>query len=291
MSEPGSVTGPGGLRRHAPFFYPSLMLGVFFLIPFGIMVVTSFYHRIPSGFWEPGFEFTHYLRFFSPLFTRHLWVSVEFSLIAATLACAIAFPFTYFLSRAPRRTQVVTLVYVLCVLSLSEVIVAFSWSMLLSRAAGISNLFVWLGLMDKPTSWARGYWAVTLGLTYFNLPFSVLIMYPQCTRLDPGITEAAQTMGASPVRTFFTVVVPVLRPTILTAWILMFVFTMGAFVTPQWLGKPEHWMYAILIADEALSRGNVPFAAALSMFLLVATLGLVALTVWLGRKQRIGDLR
>ena len=278
--------GPRGLAQHLPFLYPAVMLGVFFLIPFGIMVVTSFYHRIESGFYEPGFEFTHYFRFFSPLFTTHLWVSIQFSLLAATLSCMVAFPFTYFVSRLPRRPQVLMLVFVLCVLSLSEVIVAFSWSQLLSRAAGLPKILHWIGVLEKPQSWARGYYAVLFGLTYFNLPFAVLIMYPQCTRLDRELTEAAQTMGASPVRTFFTVVVPLLRPAIMTAWILLFVFSMGAFVTPQWLGRPEDWMYAILIGDQALFRGNLPFASALAMFFLVVTLGLVAIAVRLGRKQR-----
>ena len=267
--------------------YPSIMLGAFFLVPFAIMIIVSFFERIEgaqSGY-VPGFEFTHYARFFSPLFTNAVWVSVKFATIASVLSVVIAFPFTYFLSRFDRRLQVVTLVFILSVLSLSEVIVAYSWSVLLSRTAGISNLFVFLGFMEKPTSWTPGYTAVLLGLTYFNMPFATLIMYPQCTRLDRELTEAAQTLGASPMRTFFSVVVPLLWPTILTAFIVLFVFTMGAFVTPQWLGRPEHWMFAILIGDQALSRGNIPFAAAMSMFFMTITLLLVLCTVWLGRKK------
>lgn len=273
------------LRKHVFVAYSAVMLGVFFLIPFAIMIRMSFNHRIESGFYESGWELTHYARFFSPLFTTHLWVSIEFSIMTAALAVLIAFPFTYFLSRYGRRVQVVALVFVLSVLSLSEVIVAYSWSVLLSKPAGISNLLVWLGVMEKSTSWARGFWAMILGLTYFNLPIAVLIMYPQCTRLDHEITEAAQTLGASPVRTFVTIVIPMLRSTIMTAFIILLVFTMGAYVTPIWLGKPEHWMYAVLVGDEALRRGNHPFAAALAMFFLLVTLILVAITVWLGRQR------
>ena len=267
--------------------YPTAMLGIFFVVPFFIMIGVSFFERVEgtqSGY-APGLELTHYLRFFSPLFTRHVLVSIEFATIAAILSVIIAFPFTYFISRFGRRSQVLTLVFVLSVLSLSEVIVAYSWSVLLSRTAGISNFFVMLGIMDKPTSWTPGYGAVLMGLTYFNLPFATLIMYPQCTRLDSELTEAAQTLGASPIRTFFTIVVPLLWPTILTAFIVLFVFTMGAFVTPQWLGRPEHWMFAILIGDQALNRGNIPFAAAMSMFFMAITLLLVAASVWLGRKK------
>lgn len=279
-----AVKAPGRGILH----YPALMLVIFFLIPLGIMVVVSFYHRTQS-FYEPGFEFTHYLRINKPLYLKTLWQSFEFSFIATTAAVMIAFPFTFILSRYPRRPQVVALVFILCVLSLSEVIVAFSWSVLLSRPAGISNFFTLLGLMDKPTSWSRGYWSVLIGLTYFNLPFAVLVMYPHCTRLDREITEAAQTMGASPLRAFFTVVVPILRPAMVTAWIILFVFTMGALVTPQWLGKPEHWMFANHIASEVFERGNVPFGAALAIFYLLVTVILVSIS--LRFRKPVGEAR
>ncbi len=272
------------IRRHIPFGYAGLVLGVFFLLPFAIMVLISFSENISSGLWIYGFELTHYERFFSPLFIIHLWVSVKFGVLAAGIAVVITFPFTFFLSRYRRRVQVLSLVFVLCVLSLSEVIAAYSWSVMLSKPAGISNLFVLLGLMEKSTSWSRGYWSVLIALTWFNMPLAVLIQFPNCSRLDRELTEAAQTLGASPVRTFLTVVIPILRPTILTAFLILFVFTMGAFVTPIWLGQPEQWMYAVLIGDEALRRANQPFASALAMFYVVVTIILVGVTVRLGRR-------
>ena len=272
------------IKRHVPFGYAGLMLGLFFLLPFAVMVAISFSENISSGLWIYGFELTHYKRFFSPLFTTHLWVSVKFAVLSAVISIVITFPFTFFLSRYGRRVQVLSLVFVLCVLSLSEVIVAYSWSVMLSKPAGISNLFVLLGLMETSTSWARGYWSVLIALTWFNLPLAVLIQYPSCSRLDREVTEAAMTLGASPARTFLTVVIPILRPTILTAFLILFVFTMGAFVTPIWLGQPEQWMYAVLIGDEALRRANQPFASALAMFYLVVTTVLVLITVRLGRQ-------
>ena len=282
-----AVTGSGmagQIKRHIPFGYAGLMLGIFFLLPFAFMVVISFSENISSGLWIYGFELTHYERFFSPLFITHLWVSVKFAVLASLISVAITFPFTFFLSRYGRRVQVLSLVFVLCVLSLSEVIVAYAWSVMLSKPAGISNLFVLLGFMEKSTSWARGYWSVLIALTWFNLPLAVLIQFPNCSRLDREVTEAAMTLGASPVRTFLTVVVPILQPTIMTAFLILFVFTMGAFVTPIWLGQPEQWMYAVLIGDEALRRANQPFASALAMFYLVVTTILVLITVRLGRQ-------
>lgn len=280
-----AMVGARGSLKNGMLHYATVMLVVFFMIPFAIMIATSFYHRVGTGTYEPGFEFTHYLRFFSPLFVQHLGVSVYFSVLASLAAVAIATPFSYLLARCPRRLLVLILTFVLCVISLSEVIVSLSWSILLSRTAGVSNLLVWLGIMDRPQSWSRGFWAVLMALTYFNLPFAILILFPHCSRIDKALLEAAATLGARPPYVFGTVVLPILWPSILTCFIILFVFTMGAYVTPQWLGRPEDWMYAILIVDQAIFRNNVPFAAALAIFFLATTLFLTYLSMRLGRRR------
>lgn len=276
------------LKRFPIGLYPTFMMGVFFLIPFIIMLVVSFFARTASTY-EPGFEFTHYARFFSPLFTTHLLVSVQFSVLASILSVAAAVPFTYFISRFRRRPQVIALVFLLCVLTLSEVIVAYSLSVVMSRSSGLPSFVEWLGLIDKARSWYPGYLANLFGLSFFNIPFAVLILFPSCTRLDRELTEAAQTMGASPFRSFTTIVLPLLDRTIMAALVLLFVFTMGAFVTPSWLGRPEDTMMAQLIANQALNRGNIPFAAALSMFFMAVTIILSLITVRLRRGDRVGQ--
>jgi len=277
-----------GTNRETPRYgvlgYPTLMLGVFFLGPFGIMVAVSFFHRVPGGFYEPAFELANYARFFTPLFVEHLVLSMYVAVLVAVICVSIGFPFTYLLTRLPRRTQVLWLVFLLSVLSLSEVIVAFSWSVLLSRTAGVSNLLAWAGLMDKPASWTPGFPAMLLGLTYLAFPYTVLMLYPPLSRLDPELGEAARTMGASPLRTFFTVVVPVLRPAILAGLIMVFVFVLGAYLIPQILGRPQHWTLSVLITDQAIYQSNLPFAAAMAVFLLAASLGLIALTLGIGRR-------
>lgn len=265
---------PLNLTRATLLSYPAILLFIGFAVPMAIMLASSFYHRTET-YYERGFEFTHYLRAFDWLYLSAMWNTVRLSVIAATLAVMLAFPFTYFLAGYSRRVQTVILVIVLGVLSLSEVIVAFSWSNALSRPAGISNLFVWLGFMERPASWARGLPAILIALSYFNLSIAILILYPHCTRLDPSYTEAARTMGTSPLRTSYKIILPILRKPLISTWIVLFVFTMGAVVTPQWLGKPDQWMLAVHISKQAVQLGNIPFAAALSVVFLLVTVVLV----------------
>lgn len=264
--------------------WPTLMLGVFFLVPLGIMVAVSFFHRVPGGFYEPAFELTNYARFFTPLFVDHLGFSLYVAVLVAMISVSAGFPFCLFLSRLSHRTQVLWLVFLLSVLSLSEVIIALSWSILLSRTAGISNLLAAMGILDAPTAWTPGFPAVLMGLCYLAFPYVVLTLYPSVSRLDPELTEAARTLGASPLRTFFTVVVPVLRNAIVAGILMVFVFTLGAYLIPQILGRPQHWTLTVLITDQAIYQSNLPFAAALAVFLLAASLVLIGLTLSLGRR-------
>ncbi len=281
-------SGKAAMARLLPrllLAYPGVMLGVFFLAPFGIMITVSFFHNVPNAFYEPGFAFDNYARFFSPLFTDRLMFSLMMSMAVAVVCVTIAFPFTYLLTRSSHRAQTLWLVLILSVLSLSEVIIAFGWSILLSRSAGLSNLLVLVGLMDRPQSWTPGLAAAMTGYVYLTLPYAVLTLYPALSRLDPQLVEAARTMGATQARAFFTVVVPACRQPIVAGLVLVFVFTLGVYLIPQILGRPQHWTLPVLITDQALFQANMPFAAALAVFLLATSLVLILFTLWLGRAR------
>ena len=263
--------------------YPSVMLGLFFLIPFAIMLAVSFFHRVEGAFYEPAFELANYARFYSPFFLKILSFSIGLSAAAAMISVAIAFPFTYFLTRMDRRLQIAALVFLLAVLSLSEVIIGFAWSTLLSRTAGISNVLVAAGLLERSAAYYPSFQALLVGLVYLSFPYAVLVLYPALSRLDPEYSDAAKMLGASPLRTFFTIVVPLMKRPIISTGILAFVFTLGAYILPQTLGRPQHWTLSVHITDQAIFQANMPFAAAMAILLLLVTLILVAITLLIGR--------
>ncbi len=277
---------PIGFRAHVPLVYPALMLAIFFIIPFSIMMAVSFFHREPGGFYIPGFEFTNYGNLYTALFGRTLFFSLFIAGLSAAVCVCIGFPFTFFISRMRRRAQVFWLVFLMSVLSLSEVIVGFAWSLLLSRTAGLSNLLVWFGLMDKPVAWYPGFTALLFGICYLAFPYTVLILYPPLSRLDPALPEAAQTLGASPIRTFFTVVVGSLRNAIVASFVMVFVFTLGVYLLPQILGRPRQWTLSVLITDQAIYQTNMPMAASMAIFFMFVSLLLVLLTMVIGKGKQ-----
>jgi putative spermidine/putrescine transport system permease protein len=268
-----------------PIAVPAGVLAVFFLVPFGIMVAVSFFERVQGGFYEPAFVLDNYARFLSLFFGRVLGFSVLLAALVATIAVAIALPFTHRLAHLSRRAQIVWLVALLSVLSLSEVIIGFAWSTLLSRTAGITNLLVLAGVMAEPVSLSPSFGAVLTGMVYQAFPYAVLVLYPALVRLDPALDEAARTLGASPLRAFFTVVLPALRRSVLATLILVFVFALGSYLIPQMLGRPQHWTLSVLVTDQAIYQSNMPFAAAMAVFMVLACLGLIGLASLVGAER------
>lgn len=265
---------------------PALALAALFLVPFAIMLGVSVAERDPGGFYKSGFDPGHYARFFSPFFGGILLVSVMFSAGAAAIAIALATPFTLALAAMTRRAQTVILVALLAMLSLSEVIIGFAMSVLLSRSEGLGAALAALGLTAEPLAFVPGAGGLIAGLVYLGFPYAVLTLYPAISRLDPAMTEAARSMGATPLRAFIDVTLPTLRAPLLGAGALVFVFTLGSYLLPQLLGRPQHWTLSVHITDQAVFQSNLPFAAAMAVFLLVVALALTGLTARLAGRAR-----
>jgi len=278
---------PNSVKDYGPLLYPALMLLVFFAIPFGIMIAVSFFQRDPAGFYTVDFVFSNYERFLSAFFGKVLSFSVGLAVLVSLICTVISFPFTYLLTRLKRRTQVFWLVGILSVLSLSEVIIGFSWSSLFSRTAGLTNLLVSLGILDSPTSLYPSFGAVLTAMVYQALPYTILVLYPSLARFDTSYLEAAKTMGASPIRAFMNVMVPVQRNTLIATLIMVFVFALGSYLLPQILGRPQHWTLSVLITDQAIYQSNMPFAAAMAVFLVLISLALIGLTLLIGKEEKV----
>ncbi|WP_353475167.1 ABC transporter permease [Salipiger sp. H15] len=269
---------------YLPILLPAFALFAFYVVPFGSMVGMSFFHNLGGGAYEEVFTLENYARLFSPFFLSVLATSFEVAFLVALFAIVVGFPFTYLLVNARRGTQVFWLIVMLSVLSLSEAIIGFAWSTLLSRTAGIGVLFEALGLTEKAQSYAPSLGAVLAGVTYIAMPYAVLLLYPILSRIEPDIEQASRTLGASPLRAFFNVIVPMHRTPIVVSFVMIFVFTLGSYLLPQILGRPTNWTLSVVISDQALLQSNMPFAAALSIFLMTVTILLVLLVTLMNRK-------
>jgi len=265
---------------------PTLMVLALCVVPILILLQLSVAHRDEGALWSPGFEATQYRLLLDPLFLRVAAFSFATAILTAAIAVTVAFPTAYFISRMRRRAQVAWLVGLLSTLSLSEVLIVFSFQVLLSGSGGLVKTLVALGLMDSPHSLYPNFIAVVVGLVYLVLPYIILFLYPAASQLDDDIPAAAATMGASPVRTFLTVTLPIVRGPLISAATLVVIWTVGSYLTPLVLGRPQHWTIGVHISTAAMTTGNLPLAAARAVGLVALMAGLLAAARLLGRRWR-----
>jgi putative spermidine/putrescine transport system permease protein len=266
--------------------WPSIALLTLVVVPLVLLVRISLASPDPSGLWTSGVSLDGYRALFGREFGGALLYSLGVSIVVAAASVGLGLPLTHFITRMSRRRQVVWLVFLLVTLSLSDVLIAFSWQVMLSKRGGLSSVLVMLGILDRPTSLAPGSGAVIASLIYLVMPFTVLTLYPALSRLSPSLIEAARTLGASPVVAFRTVIIPLIGRSVMAAFVMALVLTLGAYVSPIVLGKPQGWTVAVLIGNAALAGHNVPRAAAMSVSLLGSVLLLGGAVVWITRARR-----
>ena len=268
--------------------WPALLLMTFAAIPLALLLRVSVAPPDPNGLWSPGVTLGSFGALGEREIAGALLYSVVLAVAVAAMSLGLGFPLTYLITRMRRRPQVVWLVFLLATLSLSDVLIAFSWQVMLAKRIGLSNIFVWLGLMDEPGSLTPSNGAVIACLVYLVMPFTVLTLYPGLSRLNRELVEAARTLGASPLRSFFSVVIPIAKGPSMIAFLMSAVLTLGAYVPPMVLGRPQYWTMAVLVGTTALSGHNLSRASAMSLSLLGVTVLLAVVTAQVarGRKTR-----
>lgn len=274
------------LSNYITLIPSSVMIGLFFLIPFVLIVMSSVAVTSPDGNLSYGFDLTHFERFATWFYIKRALFSLTICALIAVLSLVIAFPFTYMLTRFSERARTCWLIYILAQLSLSEVLIAFSWQILLSRRSGIGNILEFIGIVEKSFAMAPNAGAVIAALVYLAVPFAVLLLYPALARMDRSLIEAARTLGTSDMGTFFRIVIPVNRSALVSGLVTIFVLTLGAIIVPQVLGRPEHWTLSVLITDQAIFNFNLPFASALAVVLLSLSGSMVAAVMKIGGGKR-----
>lgn len=256
------------------------------VVPLCLLLRISVAPTDPAAPWAHGFSWVAYQSLIDRDAVRSLLQSLQMAVIVAMISLILGYPLTYFITRMPRRPQVAWLIFLLATLTLSDVLIAFSWQVMLSKRVGMSKLLVAVGLMSQPDSLVPSVGAVLACLVYLVIPFTVLTLYPSLSDLEPALIEAARTMGASPLRAFTSVILPATRTPIIMAFVLAIVLTLGSYVPPIALGRPEQWPMAVLIGNAALAGHDLPRAATMSVLLLVVTV-LLALGAMRAQRQTV----
>ena len=277
--------GPGRIRgwvnAHSESIvlgYPLAMLVLFFAVPLVLLVATSFYPKPSGEYYRIGFTLEHYVRLFTvPLYLERLAFTIGLSMGTAFACLAIGYPVAYTLarmdSRLRRRVYITTIVSTMW---LTYIIRSYAWTVILSKNGVLNELLLTLGVIDEALALTPGIWALGIGMTYVFLPFAILTLYSSINNINPELEEASKNLGANRVETFRRVTLPLSRNGIYSAWMLVFILALGAYIVPRILGTPAQWTLPVIIGDQALSHLNVPFGAALSLVMMVVVIAILA---------------
>jgi spermidine/putrescine transport system permease protein len=261
-----------GLQVLFLIFPSAFWLIVFFLAPLLIVLAISFGRRGTYGgvVWELNFE--NYLRFFDPLYLRIFARSVYIALATTFFCLLLGYPLAFFIARRPARVRNSLLVLLMVPFWTNFLVRTYAWILIL-RGEGLINLLLKsLGLIQAPLPLLYNDGAIIVGLVYGWLPDMVLPCYAAIERLDYSLVEAAQDLYANNVKAFLRVVLPLTAPGIVAGSILVFIPSLGAYVTPDLLGGAKSVMIGNLIQQQFLSVRDWPFGGAVSFVLMAIML-------------------
>ena len=289
-----------GLRngRTAVIGVPYLWLIVFFVLPFLVLLRISLTHIGPDG--DPFaplytvvdgtvqwlLHYENYLSIFrdsagpdgqtGPLgqtiyFTAYL-TSLKYATLTTLLCLILGFPFAWFIARSRESLRTPMLTMVMLPFWTPLLLRVYSWKGLLADQGLFNRMLMSMGLIDEPLHLLYSDVSMLAGMTYIYLPFMIMPLYANLSKLDTRLLEAAYDLGASPWKAFWLVTIPLSRAGIIAGCMLVFIPALGEFVIPSLLGGAENIMIGRVVWDEMFAANNWPRASALAVVMILMIL-------------------
>ncbi len=261
---------------------PALWLAAFFLAPLGFTVVFSFGRSIFGGV-EFGFTLENYRTALSGFNGTTFLRTIVFALSASALCLTVAYPVAYFLARHTHRRRTPAMVLILIPYFSSFLIRIMALHMLMSRGGFAEAVLNALALHTGPLDVLDTQIAVFIGMVYAYLPIAIVPLFVVLDRIPKPLLEASRDLGASRLKTFVFVTLPLSRPGVATAILLTAVPMLGEMVIPKLLGGSKGVLMGQAISAQFLQSQNYPLGAAMAVLVLVAVGVMVVLLARLTR--------
>jgi spermidine/putrescine transport system permease protein len=249
-----------------------IWLGLFFIVPLLTIIVISFMSRGQGGVAELPYTLEHYERTFG-VFSSVLVRSIRIAVITTIICLFIGYPLAFFIStRKDRMFQNLCLFFVILPFWTNFLVRTYAWRILLGEEGTINSLLLTLGWIQQPLEMLNTELAVLIGLVYGFFPFMVLPIYASVERFDFKFVDAAHDLGANDWTVFWRIVLPMTLPGVYAGAALVFIPSVGAFVTPDLLGGTRGLMIGNLISRQFGGSGNMPLGSALSVVMMVVVM-------------------
>ncbi len=259
-----------------------VILGVTVAVPFLLMSAMSLWEQVGFGYGD-GWSLGNYAEIAGePLYTTLLLRSLAMAMAATLMTVVLVYPMAYFLAFHVHRNKLVWLIIITLPFWTSYLLRVFAWRVVLGYEGVINSGLLELGLIDAPLDfllYSRS--AVIITLAHAWAAFALLPIYVSLEKIDKSLLEASADLGEGPVMRFFRVILPLSMPGVIAGTFLMFIPTVGDYVTPALVGGPDAQMIGNLIALQFGTVNNWPMGAALAitMILAITLVGLMFLAL------------
>lgn len=244
------------------------------VLPVVVVTLVAFFLPIVAflirSFSYPQWGFQNYEQIFAQeVYFKVLWNTVEISVLV-TLGCvALGYPLAQLIATSGKTAQRLLIFVVLVPFWSSVLVRTFAWMVILQNKGLINTWLLDLGIIRHPLQMIYDRTGVLVGMIHVLLPLMVLPIYSVMSRIDSRYWDAGATLGARPVRNFLKIYFPLSLPGVFAGSILVFIVSLGYYVTPALLGGPGDTMISSLIVQQVSALGQWGIAAALSCILIV----------------------
>jgi putative spermidine/putrescine transport system permease protein/spermidine/putrescine transport system permease protein len=245
-----------------------LVIGAIALTPIAWLFWLSF----RSG---SDFTFEHYERLLHPTYTLTLQTTFELSFLVTAICIVLGYPLAYLISQVRPRLAAFLLLLVLFPVWTSLLVRCYAWLVLLQRRGVVNSWLQDMGVIDAPLRLMHNFTGTTIGMVHIMLPFMVLPLYATLRSINRDYMRAAANLGASPVKAFWDVYVPLSLPGLFAGIIIVFVLCLGFYVTPALLGGGRVMMWSMQIERNVTYHSDWGAASALGVVLLAMTLAIL----------------
>lgn len=253
---------------------------VFVLGPLIYMLFLSFMTRDETWGIQYIFTLDNYKNIWSPVYGGTFWQSLELGLLSTACVVLIGYPYGYFMARAPKKWQSRLMTLQMIPFWVNSLVRLYGWIIIFRANGLLDKLLMALGIIDEPLKLLYTYPVVVVGMIYVLLPYMIFSVYNSIEKMDWSLVESARDLGASPARAFWDITFRLSLPGLLTGIILTFIPSMGLFFIADILGGNKIVLVGNLIQEQLMKAHNQPFAAALSVVLMILT----SVLIWLYRR-------
>jgi ABC-type spermidine/putrescine transport system permease subunit I len=237
---------------------------------------------IPIGwlFWlsfvgTDGFTLSNYERIIHPSYRITLVTTFQLAGVVTGVCLLLGYPLAYLMSQISSRWAGLVMLCVLFPFWTSLLVRTYAWLVLLQRRGQINTWLQQMGLIDEPLRLVHNFTGTAIGMVHIMLPFMILPLYASMKSIDESYMRAASNLGASPLKAFWQIYVPLSAPGLGAGLIIVFVLSLGFYVTPALLGGGRVMMWAMQIERSMAVYADWGAASALGVVLLVITLGVL----------------